>query len=198
MKHDVGVVILSAGKSERMGQPKALLQFDDRRRFIDKILEEYLDFGCGNIVAVVNESGIDYINNKGDIKIVINKRLECGRFYSMKLGMQNIGDMNCCFIQNIDNPFVNKDILNLLYSRRDTNLYIVPSYRGKGGHPILIGRKIIDEIKEESVNDLNLKDYLKRFDRKFVDTEDDKILLNINTPEDYEKNIKHGLIRKNS
>jgi len=54
------------------------------------------------------------------------------------------------------------------------------------GHPILMPQKIINKIRGETNIDLNTKDYLSQFNKVIVSVDNDKILANINTPEDYE------------
>ncbi len=51
-------IILSAGKSSRMGVPKFSLMFDDKSTFLEKIINAYADFGCEEIIVVLNNEGV--------------------------------------------------------------------------------------------------------------------------------------------
>lgn len=178
-------MILAAGESSRMHEPKPFLKFDKNKTFIDKIIKEYQDFGCKEIVVVTNETIYEQLQSDKNILIIINKHLDYGRFYSIKLGMQELIDTDYCYIQNIDNPFVNQKILEDLYSNKNEGDCVIPYCQGRGGHPILVSKKIINKINSIEDNDLNLRDILKKFKSTKVDTDDSSILININTPEEF-------------
>jgi molybdenum cofactor cytidylyltransferase len=189
----VSALILAAGNSSRMKEPKPLLQFDSKFRFIDKITNEYMTFGCNEIIIVINNTLENLIKPLGNIKIIVNNHIEYGRFYSIKTGLDNLIENEFCFIQNSDNPYVNINVLKILYAERGSADCIIPSYRGRGGHPVLIGKEVIDRISLTEDNDLNFREFLKQFKCKKIEVEDEMILININTPDEYGKNI-----RKNS
>lgn len=191
----VGTVILAAGESKRMNYPKSLLLFDDESRFIDKIVSEFNDFGCGEIVIVINEDLKKYIIpedfSNDRIKVIINNEPEFGRFFSIRLGIKKLKDVDFCFIHNADNPFVNNYILEKLFINRYDSDYVMPSINGIGGHPILLGKSIINCINKEDRNNLNLKEYLKDFKASKIEVNDNSILVNINTLEDYKKYFRY-------
>ncbi len=164
-----GVILLAAGQSDRMGTPKHLLRFSESQTFIEHIVEVYQRFQVSKIVIVVNEKAQIFpemfMDPKG-IQIVVNNKLEFGRFYSVQLGLQSINGN--CFIQNIDNPFVNLGLLINLNTELKGSDYCVPVYNNKGGHPILISEKIAKHIVRKCDKDSYLNDILKSFDRKNV------------------------------
>ena len=90
------------------------------------------------------------------------------------------------FIHNVDNPFVCQETLELLYENFYNCDYCVPTFENKGGHPIIISNKIIQKTFDLP-GDKNLNEFLRQFIRKNVPVQDNKISLNINTKEDYEK-----------
>ncbi len=185
------VVILAAGSSHRMDFPKPFLLWNDKLTFIEKIIQEYKNYGCEHIITVLNTGGLDFYYQKkydflNDINIIINKHPEYERFYSVKSGLKALNKKIPCFIQNVDNPFVNLKILNELYKNKINKGYVVPCFLNKGGHPVLLGENIIEPILSEKKNE-NLKVVLSKFERKNVSVKDEKILININTQEDYDK-----------
>ena len=193
LKCNTSVVILAGGKSDRMNFPKPFLPYDTKRTFIDKIVYEYNKFGCREVIVVLNEDlncsqwhEFLSILSKEAI-IVYNSFNYLGRFYSVQLGIKALENNDYCFIQNIDSPFIDSELLKKLYDSKTNNGYVVPEYEGKGGHPVLIGKDVINSIKEEKNISINLKDKLRQFDRKTIDTESDNVLVNINTLEDYQK-----------
>ncbi len=189
------VIILAAGESSRMGKPKFLLQYDENTTFLEKIMQEYEAFGCKQIIVVLNEQGaVLLIKNKPkyipeNIKIIINHYPEKGRFFSLKLGLKALDKRKKVFLHNIDNPLVNSQLLRLLSEKISGFDYAVPRYKNRGGHPILLSKKVIKSIITEDENNVNLKNYLNSFRKAIVATDDENILLNINTKEEYEEFI---------
>jgi len=51
---EFAAIILSAGKSTRMGTHKALLEFDEKNNYAQKIIEQFLQAGAKKCVLVVN------------------------------------------------------------------------------------------------------------------------------------------------
>lgn len=190
-----GVLILAGGKSERMNFPKAYLLFKEET-FLKRIVEEYYDAGIKNIFVVLNEDFciekwkefIDQIKLKATI--IRNPDPELGRFHSLKLGAKKMQDLEFCFIQNVDNPFVNKEIINSLITARNSTGYASPQFMGRNGHPVLISKKIIRHLNELPEGNFNLKNILSDFSRHVVQVNNNDILLNINTKEEYERCIE--------
>jgi len=185
-------IILSAGKSSRMGVPKFSLRFNETSTFLENIINEYSNFGCYEIVVVLNPDSASFLkqldlNLPSNTKIVINEHPEWERFYSLKLGAKGLKIPINTFVSNIDNPFVNQDVLNRLASTGEGFNYVNPTYNGKGGHPFLISEKVISDLVAEEQDQIHLKEFLGRYTKKSVDVSDDKILLNINTKEEYQR-----------
>lgn len=180
-------IILAAGKSVRMKKPKHNLLFSESESFIDHIIYIYKRIGVAQIVLVVNESfNFDMLQNNESLKIVINNNLEHGRFYSIQLGLEEIMNMPV-FIQNIDNPFVSPGLLMNLQNGLGKAEYVVPVYKGRAGHPVLLSPGIIESLVNDFKNNDRFDEALKSFNRKDLLVQDPYIGVNINTPEDYRK-----------
>jgi CTP:molybdopterin cytidylyltransferase MocA len=189
----VGAVILAAGFSSRMKIQKPFLKYNENSVFIQKIIDNFLEFGCNIIVITVN-NGIhewkkiqDYYKENPSIFFIANQFPEFERFYSIKIGLGRVANSNFCFIHNVDNPFIDKGILNLIYENKFEKGYTVPVYNGIGGHPVLLSQNVIKRIIAEKDNNKNFKDVLGDFERKNVELDTDKIHININSPIEYEK-----------
>ena len=189
---EYSVVILAAGRSGRMGEPKFALRFNDEKIFLEEIVGQYLAFGCKEIVVVMNGDGkklFDKLNLRlpGIAKIVINRHPEYERFYSLKTGLNSLANSNYIFIHNIDNPFVDKNVLKLLFNTINDADYCTPIFNNRGGHPVLLSNNVVKEILKEDDIEVNLRDFLKQYRGKRIEVLSDMILVNINTPEEYEK-----------
>lgn len=184
------VIILAGGKSSRMGSPKPFLGVEGKT-FVEKLIATYQNAGVSLITVVLNRNDIrpiyrlvlDRIKHKA--QIVVNENEVEGRLHSIKLGLKSFRKMDFCFIQNIDNPFTSVTLLEGLYRNRKRDEYVVPLYKGKGGHPILLSEKIMKEIQAMENQETSLRAILSSFKRNEYAIDDPSILLNINTPEDY-------------
>lgn len=185
-------IILSAGKSSRMGVHKFSLTFDDSSTFLENMIKEYNAFGCNEIVVVLNPDGASFLdklklNLPSNVRIAINQHPEWERFYSLRLGAKLLSQNNSAFVSNIDNPFVNSSVLSLLTKYYKDADYLNPIYKGKGGHPFLISEKVIADLKSEELDQIHMKEFLGRYSKESVEVDDERILLNVNTNEEYRK-----------
>ena len=188
---NVGAIILAAGNSKRMNFWKPFLKFDRNHTFIEKIISTFLNWGCHEIVVVINKdvkSQREYFDQLPEkVTYVLNEHLDLERFYSVKLGLQNMEESDFFFIQNVDNPFIDSQILDLLYTHRSHEKYVSPAFENKRGHPVLLNRENINQIHNWPVDSANFKDILNTMEYKKVEMPDDRVLININSPEEYAK-----------
>ncbi len=192
VKKSNSVIILAGGDSKRFGLPKPFLLFSPRLSFLERLTRVYYRFGCTKIVVVLNERFHDSkliakLQTKYNAKFVINHHPAKGRLHSLKLGLASIKGEDFCFIQNVDNPFTNLSFLNTLNRLKTPDGYTLPVFRGKGGHPIIIGKAIIKGIKKAKFPGFNLRIFLKKYQRIEAPVSNEKITANINTLNDYRK-----------
>ena len=191
------VLILAAGSSSRIDQQKFTLKFDEKTTFLEKIIEQYKNFGVSKIVCVLNPDGIklieeNYANLNGEIIIVNNDKPHLGRSYSITLGLKEIPGSHMVFVQNIDNPFVTPTLLKTLFEVTGNFDFVSPQYRGQGGHPILLSQNIVRTILALEGKVFILKELLNYFKKKIAIVDDPNILVNINTRTDYNKQFMSG------
>lgn len=73
MKKDVSVIILAAGKSSRMGQPKMLLKLKNALSFMENLLIEYTGFGCKKVIVVLNTENYQLLEESDLPSIILFK-----------------------------------------------------------------------------------------------------------------------------
>lgn len=183
-------IILSAGSSERMGEPKALLKFSKEETFIQKITGTYVQCGVQQVIVVVNNELFHSIQEQTvllgpEVQLVINSFPERGRFFSLQKGAEKLDPGNYCFFQNIDNPFTSAEVLNLLNQFKMDADVILPVYQSKSGHPVLINPAVVQKIIVQSDAEIRIDQFLKSFVCKKIEIGENRILTNINTPVDF-------------
>jgi molybdenum cofactor cytidylyltransferase len=190
-KKKASALVLAAGYSHRMGKPKLSLLFNENTTFLEHLVNQFKDFGCIDVVAVLNQEGIDLVNKElkylnNSILMVKNDFPELGRFFSIKTGLKACNSNYPVFIQNIDNPFAEPKILQKLLLKLNNSEYSYPAFNGKGGHPVVISPKVIQSILAEPTNELNLKLFLRKFRKSTLEVNDEKVFTNINTQKDFD------------
>lgn len=179
MKNSFSLILLSAGTSQRMGTIKANLQWHGIS-FLERIIANYKSSNINNLIIVSNPL-IAIREN-----YIINNHPEKGRLYSLQLGLQQM-ESDWYFIQNIDNPFVSTELINQFIHCTKFADIIQPVFNNLKGHPILVSNNIKKEILLETDYSLTLRDVFAKFSKQQIEIEDDAILININTPEQYQK-----------
>jgi molybdenum cofactor cytidylyltransferase len=184
-------VILAAGFSSRMGQPKPLLPLG-KATVTDYIVSTFQSLGLDVFVVVGNrkEEVISGIKSRG-ITFVHNPDFEKGMFTSIKAGIKHLGKKyQAFFVLPVDIPLVETATVENIIDTGIANpqSIIYPVFLGKRGHPPLIPSGLIPEIsvwKQEG----GLKAYLKTKEQLAINlpVEDSFILFDIDTPEDYKK-----------
>jgi len=184
----LAALVPAAGRSERMGCEKATLKRKDGTTFVSYLINFYTSFGCNPVVVVLHEKLQLPELRSGSLITVLNINPEKGRSWSIALGMKQIREGSACFLHNIDNPFVEKPLLDRLMGKLKPGSYVVPVFQGHGGHPVLLGPEIVSFFqKSKKVTDF--RETLKNFERIETEYEKEQILWNINTPEAYKKRI---------
>jgi len=186
------VIILSAGFSSRMGQAKFSLKLPNGKSFLEQIAQQYFDFGCEEIIVVINPEGEKYLEesslkSQGRLRFVVNQNPEAGRFGSVQCGVKALKTKTPIFIHNVDNPFARIPTLEKLLANLEGYDVAKPVFEDRGGHPILISKKVIDAMLNETNPSTILRSFLKPFKHKEVEVEDSSILININTMENYRR-----------
>ncbi len=184
------VIILSGGNSSRMNYPKAFLSIG-KKTLAESLSSIYFELGIQKPIIVLNsilynEKWAETISRLSVNNTVLkNKFTELGRSYSISLGLKEVKDEQGCFIQNIDNPDISAALLNNMVANLKDDSYVVPANNGINGHPILLGKNVINHLKNLQNNDWILKEELKKFKKIQVEAPENKVLLNLNTEADW-------------
>ncbi len=180
-------IILAAGFSKRMGTPKWKLTMPSGETFLQYIINEYSIAGVISVVVVNDEQQGVFENRKlpKNLKVVVNSHPEKGRMYSLQCGLEKVQPSGPCFLHNIDNPFVSTPLIHKMTGALKEHDYLVPVCNEIGGHPLLINEKLAESMVNCSEPLPVLRDFLKNYHGYRMDYPDERILLNINTPEQY-------------
>jgi len=187
----VGAVVLAAGGSERMGQPKQLLPVGGRP-MVCLVTEAAVAAGLAQVVVVIgaNADAVRTALAGLPVEIVLNDAWADGLSSSVRAGLRALhpGTQAALLVLG-DQPALTADLLRLLVDRYlATGAPVVaPFYRGQRGNPVLFDRALFPELSavEGDRGGRALVDrYRDRVER--VDVEDAAVIMDIDSPQDYE------------
>jgi molybdenum cofactor cytidylyltransferase len=191
----LGGVILAAGASSRMGRDKALLSWPrEGRGTILSAAVEALSRHCEMVLVVAgeNEAALRPVVFGCGAFLVRNPAPHEGQFSSLRTGLREVlnrGRDNA-MVALVDRPPPAAETLNRLVSTFETKerriWAVVPAYQGRGGHPILIGREMIEAFLKASPT-ANARDveHANQDRILYIPTDDPLVTTNVDTPEDY-------------
>ena len=131
----IGCVVLAAGASERLGQPKALVRIGERC-LVEWVVSRLRAHGLEPLV-VTNEEIIDEVAASVDCEVVVNPDPGSGRTGTLQVGIRHIGAgaRQRILVVPVDRPgFSDSTLVTLL----DSTVTSCPTQGGRGGHPLLL------------------------------------------------------------
>lgn len=195
--NDLGVVILGAGSSSRLGQPKQLLKFQ-KKTFLQNIIDTItpLDFASKVVVLGANADQILQSIDAEDFKIKINSEWQEGIASSIRTGVrQSLNDnpsLEHILFLLTDQPFVSDQLLNeLLKIHLEGNKLITGSkYNNIVGVPAIFARPVFPQLMELS-GDLGARYIINQYPDDMAAVDFDMGYFDIDTKEDYRKLLRH-------
>lgn len=183
-------LILAAGKSQRMGASKLMLEYAEGLSILNQIITLYKDFGCQIIAIVINPEGQRCLDQAialfvDKLQIVVNYNPDRGRFSSVKTGLEALKNEPYVFLHNVDNPAVKPETLKLLFENLGSADLAIPCYEGKGGHPVLIKRELVHAILAHETEDLSLRNFFQDFKKSKINVDDPGVIVNLNTMNEF-------------
>lgn len=185
----IAAILPAAGRSERMGSCKLLLPLPDKPVIV-RCIETIRAAGIEYLVVVLAPPYGAAIHEKIarlPVAVAWNCVEGSDMAASLMVGIDHLPpDATGVLVFLPDTPLVNPETCRMLADRHiaDPHSIFIPTHAGRRGHPLLIPRRIIGEL----VNYPTLRDLLQLRQELVVlcPTDDAAILLDIDTPEDYE------------
>lgn len=198
----VAAILLAAGESTRMGEPKALLIWSGRPLIAHQVVE-LLAGGADPIIAVLGHEADrlrTLLPDDPRIVPVVNPDYRHGRSTSIRTGLAALpSDISAFSILNVDQP-VDREIIRQLSAAHVAAgaLLSVPVRDGKRGHPPLFSAALRDELATVSEESSGMKRIVRAREEHILRVPIDSPLvsLNLNRPEDYA--AAQRLFRKNA
>lgn len=191
MKKNVGIVILAAGASTRMGRPKQLLPLNGQPLLLHTV-DEALSTSITHVVVVLGTDPDTYrdLLETYPVGLVINESWKNGLGSSIKAGLKAIRQraktLDAVLFLVGDQPAIGFEYLSrMIDTYRNTSANLIASgYSDTYGVPALFGAEFFDAIMA-----LNDEDGAKRVLKKHEDVltvlDCPEGAVDIDTPQDY-------------
>jgi molybdenum cofactor cytidylyltransferase len=190
--NNVAGILIAAGESKRLGTPKQLLPWRGKK-LLEYVIQTISNCNIDPIHVILgsNYEQITSVINFQGVKIINNKNWKDGKGTSISLGIQSLPEkVKAAFIFVVDQPFLNANLiesLHNLYKKNDVDI-VAPFVHGIQSNPVLFNQSVFQELiklkGEEGGRDIFNKYRLEK-----QDWEDEKILWDIDSLEDYKKLI---------
>lgn len=189
----IGGLIVAAGLSSRMKNFKPLMTIDDKPLILHTI-DSLRRSGIKDVCVVLGYRGEEIekaLKDEGVTMVYNHKFRETSMYDSFKIGLEKIKDScDAIAFTPADIGFVTKYTVDLLVEEMNRNKKSVVYSRFKGvkGHPTIISAKCFDYLLNYS-GEGGLKLALTNMDEGSIilDTPDKFVLLDTDTPDDFER-----------
>ena len=189
------IIILAAGESSRLGQPKQLLPYQNKT-LIEHIIEQATATNAAKIVVILGAFAerIRPFLAFANVEIVENENWEKGMSSSLQKGLEHAQNADYILVLLSDQPFVNTALLNQIIEQATTTDFpiIATKYNDTLGVPALFKKVVFEELKA-----LNEKEGAKKVIKKYAKNQQvgivyfEKGAIDIDTMTDYERLLKY-------
>ena len=190
-------ILLAAGESRRMGQLKALLQWQGAS-LLQHQVKTLLSAGVDRVVVVVGHRAGELtalLEGMDGATWRLNPDYLEGKTTSIKAGLGALDpeSTGTVLVLNVDQPRSAETVRFLLdRHQRSGSLITIPEYEGKGGHPILLDASLLGELLQIDEETLGVKAVVRRRQSltSRVPMDGPEVLWDLNTPEQYEEALR--------
>jgi molybdenum cofactor cytidylyltransferase len=198
---NVGLILLAAGGSSRLGTPKQLLEFDGST-LLERAFNTACESHCNPIVVVLGananqmRSALATVERKPDSTVHLeeNPNWSSGLSSSLRLGINKLRaaspHVGGAIIMTCDQPFVTTQILDKLvhqFSFSTTTCKIVASsYAGTLGVPALFSAALFDELVKLT-GDSGAKALIRKHLAETLSIDFPQGTIDIDTTDDYKQ-----------
>ena len=183
-------IILAAGASTRMGQPKPLLTWRGEP-FIRHIARTALGAGLSPVVIVAGEHTPEIRAAVADLPVTLihNPDWEAGQSTSVRCGLRALPDtIGSAIFLLADQPHIPIELVKALQDQHALTLspIVAPLIDDRRGNPVLFDRVTFADL-QSLTGDVGGRAVFAKYPIAYVPWHDANLLLDVDTPEDYQR-----------
>ena len=187
MKRNIAAVVLAAGSSTRMGQPKQLLPLR-ASTLLRHVVEQTLASNISRTIVVLGAEADRLRDELGGIETVENARWSEGIGTSISAGVAAAKDCDAVVILVCDQPHLSAPLINrLIDEHRSSGKPIIASrYSNTLGVPAFFAREFFDELQQLPPNE-GAKRLLNQHREAVAPVDFPEGAVDLDTPADYQR-----------
>ncbi len=181
-------IVLAAGASTRMGEPKALLDWGGMPLICYQV-RQLREAGADEVIVVLGHRSDD-INRRmrrENCRVMNNPRYHAGRAGSLRIGAKAVNrDTDAIVIVNVDQPRPAEFLRALIAAHDPKHAATRPTFEGHTGHPIVVSGWLRPELLEAKDENDGLRGILHAHVSELGEFVTGELaVLDVNTPEEY-------------
>ena len=187
----ISAILLTAGESTRMGRQKALLPWCGTT-LLQYQVNALLGAGVSQVVVVLGyraETLRPLVESVPGVETALNLRYRTGKSSSVRAGLRHVDPQaEDIMVLAADQPRSPETVGRVLIAHQELgSLITYPTYRGKGGHPVIFSRVLLHEMTRIRESRQGLREVVQRHHSRAsrIEMDDADVLLDLNDPEDY-------------
>jgi molybdenum cofactor cytidylyltransferase len=206
----IAAIVLAAGQSARFGQPKQLLDWHGQP-FVRAVAQNALDAGLSPVVVVTgaNAEKVGAAVMDMDVKVVKNDEWNNGQASSIKVGVLSLpsaslratspkspgfeegwGAVGGAVFLLADQPQITSAVIRALVEKHAEGLYpiVAPMVLDRRANPVLFDRGTFSDLTTLE-GDVGGRAIFHKHRVEYLPWHDDSLLLDVDTPEHYQRLI---------
>ena len=190
-------ILLAAGLSSRMGEPKQLLRFEEST-IVETVVDNMLGAKFDEVIVVVGHRAAEVQEQlrTRPVRIVFNANYREGMLTSAQAGIKALEQSEAFALMLVDQPFITTALINQVvdaYVQTDKGIAL-PSYNYKRGHPVIFDQQYAGEILGLDTESGGVRTLFKKYDNDihYVPVDTDRVLRDIDYREDYKRALEEN------
>ena len=190
-------ILLAAGLSSRMGEPKQLLPFGESS-IVETVVDSMLGAKFDEVIVVVGHRASEIREQLGTrpVSTVFNPNYREGMLTSAQTGIRGLQESDAFALMLVDQPFITSALIDRVvdaYVQTDKGIAL-PSYNYKRGHPVVFHQRYAGEILALGTDSGGVRTLFKKYsdDIHYVTVDTDRVLRDIDYREDYERALQEN------
>jgi molybdenum cofactor cytidylyltransferase len=189
LRSNIAGIILAAGGASRMGLPKLMLPWHGQP-LIRHTAQVAIESGLDPIIVVTGSNAFEITTalSECEVRLVHNPDWNNGQSTSVKQGINSLPEQTRAVVFLLgDQPFVSVDLLQALVTRylETSPKILAPFVNGKRSNPVIFDRSVF-ALFQQLEGDKGARGLFEQYPPASLPWPDERILLDIDTPEDYQ------------
>ncbi|MER7277702.1 nucleotidyltransferase family protein [Dactylosporangium sp. NPDC000244] len=159
-------LVLAAGGGRRFGGPKALVRHEDGHLLVERAVATLRDGGCTRILVVLGAESarVRTEASLGDVTLLDNPVWKSGMGSSLRVGLAALAetDVEAVMVLLVDTPGIGPDAVARMLAEAPSGpgALLTATYKGKRGHPVILGRGHWPGVTTLATADVGARAYL--------------------------------------